>query len=160
MTILVRPAELADARGIAEVHVQGWRETYAHLVPAEALDRMSVDQRELRWREWLVDERTSTWVALDGDRVVGFSWSGPSQDADTVRELELWAIYVLASSHGTGVGQQLIEAAIGDAPASLWVADDNPRARAFYARNGFLPDGTTKVGPVAGTDILETRLVR
>lgn len=30
---LVRPAELDDANGIAEVHVTSWRETYSGLVP-------------------------------------------------------------------------------------------------------------------------------
>jgi GNAT superfamily N-acetyltransferase len=160
MTIEVRPAAFGDARGIAEVHVRGWRETYAHLVPAESLARLSVDQRELRWREWLADSRTSTWVATDGDRIVGFSWSGPSQDDPPVRELELWAIYLLADWYGTGAGQLLLDAVVGAAPASLWVADDNPRARAFYARNGFQPDGTSKTGPLVGTDVLEVRLVR
>ena len=27
----------------------------------------------------------------------------------------------------------------------LWVAQDNPRAQAFYRRNGFIPNGTRKV---------------
>jgi hypothetical protein len=30
----------------------------------------------------------------------------------------------------------LLDAAVGSAPAFLWVAVDNPRAHAFYARNG------------------------
>jgi len=27
----------------------------------------------------------------------------------------------------------------------LWVADPNPRAQAFYAKHGFVPDGTVRV---------------
>jgi ribosomal protein S18 acetylase RimI-like enzyme len=160
MTVVVRRAELSDARGIAEVHVQAWREAYAHLVPAESLARLSVDQRELRWRELVVTPGISLWVATEGNRVVGFARSSPARDADAPRDRELPEIYVLASHYGTGAGQRLLDAALGDQPAFLWVADDNPRARAFYVRNGFYPDGTTKVGPLAGTDILETRLVR
>jgi hypothetical protein len=49
---------------------------------------------------------------------------------------------------------------LGDSPASLWIANDNPRARAFYERNRFEPDGVTKLGPLAGTQVLEARLVR
>lgn len=30
--------------------------------------------------------------------------------------------------------------AVADAPAFLWVAEDNARALAFYRRNGFEPD--------------------
>ena len=160
MTIEIRPAEPEDARGIAEVHVQAWREAYAHLVSADGLARLSIDQRELRWNEILVIPDASIWVATDEDVVIGFAGSGPSRESDAPRSLELQSIYVLASHYGTGAGQRLLEAALGDAPATLWVADDNPRARAFYARNGLLPDGTTKMGPVAGTNILEARLVR
>jgi GNAT superfamily N-acetyltransferase len=160
MTILVRPAELTDARSIAEVHVQGWREAYAHLVPAENLARLSAEQRELRWAEIIPHPNADIWVATDEERVIGFAGAGPSQDADPVRDLELQSLYVLASYYGAGAGQRLIEAVLEGSPASLWVADDNPRARAFYARNKFVPDGTTKMGPLMGIEILEARLVR
>jgi ribosomal protein S18 acetylase RimI-like enzyme len=160
MTIDVRPAVLTDARGIAEVHVKVWQEAYAHLVRGDALSRLSVDQRELRWREIIPLANAATWVATDEGVVVGFAGSGPSRDPEPPRDLELQSLNVLASHYGTGAGQRLLDAALGDAPAMLWVANDNPRARAFYSRNGFQPDGTTKTGPVAGTEILEARLVR
>jgi GNAT superfamily N-acetyltransferase len=160
MTIDVRAAQPEDARGIAEVHVQAWREAYAHLLPAENLARLSIEQRELRWSENLASREFSTFVATDVDRIVGFATSGAGRDADSPRDLELPSIYVLASHHGTGVAQRLLDAALGGAPAYLWVADDNPRARAFYARNGFVPDGTTKTGQLTGVDVLEARLVR
>jgi GNAT superfamily N-acetyltransferase len=160
MTLVVRPAELSDARGIAEVHVQGWREAYAHLVPAGALARLNIDQRELRWTEIIPHPNAHIWVATDAELVIGFAGAGTSLDPEPVRDLELQSLYVLASHYGTGAGQRLLEAVLGDSPASLWVADDNPRARAFYARNRFRPDGLTKIGPLAGTDILETRLIR
>ena len=160
MTILVRRALARDAGGIARVHVRAWQEAYAHLVPAEARDRLSIEQRERRWGELLATGGADTWVATDDTDVIGFASSSAFRDGDAPRPLELQAIYVLASHYGTGAGQDLLDAAIGTAPAYLWVADDNPRARAFYAHNGFTPDGTTKVGPLAGTDVLETRLVR
>jgi len=160
MTIDVRPAEPTDARAIAEVHVQAWREAYSHLLPAENLARLSIDQRELRWRENLAAAEFTTFVASDGDDIVGFASSGASRDEDAPRDLELAAIYVLASHYGSGAGQRLLDIALGGAPASLWVADDNPRARAFYARNGFAPDGTTKTGQLTGIEVLEARLVR
>ena len=160
MPFVVRRAEMADARAIALVHVQAWREAYAHLVPAENLACLSSLQRERRWREIIPLTEAETWVATENDTVIGFGRAGPSRDADAPRTRELQSLYVLASHYGTGAGQQVLDAALGDAPAFLWVADNNPRARAFYARNGFEPDGTSKIGPLAGTDVLETRLVR
>jgi GNAT superfamily N-acetyltransferase len=160
MTIDVRRADMSDARGIAEVHVQAWREAYAHLVSAGGLGRLSVDQRELRWNEIIPHPNAEIWVATDEGAVIGFAGAGTSLDADAPRDLELQTLYVLASHYGSAAGQRLLDAVLGDSPATLWVADDNPRARAFYARNRFRPDGTTKIGPVAGTEILEARLVR
>jgi ribosomal protein S18 acetylase RimI-like enzyme len=160
MAIDVRPAVPDDARGIALVHVRGWQEAYAHLVPAESLARLSVPQRELRWREILAGDRTQSWVATDDGAVVGFADAGISNEDDTRGRLILWSIYILASHYGTGIGQRLLDAVLDDRPAVLWVADDNPRARAFYERNGFRVDGVTKVGPLAGTDVLETRMAR
>ena len=45
------------------------------------------------------------------------------------------------------MGPRLLEAAIGDAPAYLWVFEANDRARGFYARQGFEPDGSSKPEP-------------
>jgi L-amino acid N-acyltransferase YncA len=160
VTIDVRPAELSDARGIAEVHVQAWQEAYSHLVPAANLAKQSVDQRALRWAEIIDDDVTDVLVAVHGDVIIGWATASTGRDADAPRARELEGIYVLARVYGSGAGQSLLDAAVADSPAYLWVADDNPRARAFYARNGFQPDGLTKIGPLAGTDILETRLVR
>jgi hypothetical protein len=42
------------------------------------------------------------------------------------------------------------------APATLWVADPNPRAQAFYRKNGFVADGTVKTED----DVREVRMVR
>ncbi|SDQ45980.1 GNAT family N-acetyltransferase [Microbacterium sp. cf332] len=169
----VRRAVPADAAAIAHVHVQGWREAYTGRMPQRILDRLDVERltrvrREVLVREQLIagapDARSHdpgrTWVAVAGGEIVGFAVSGISRDDPRVAELELYAIYVLAAHHGTGAGQALLDVAIGDGPASLWVLDDNPRARAFYVRNGFRADGAVKDDSVWGETITEARLVR
>lgn len=98
-------------------------------------------------------------VAVADEQVVGLAWTAPSRDAPPVRELELVGLYLLADHHGTGLGQALLDAALGNQAASLWMAQDNPRARAFYARNGFTPDGAGKVEP-SWENLIEVRLVR
>ena len=70
-----------------------------------------------------------------------------------------WMIYQYSRAHGSGTGQALLDAAIGDAPAYLWVAEDNPRAQAFYRRNGFVPDGAREVLAHA-ENLVEIRMVR
>jgi ribosomal protein S18 acetylase RimI-like enzyme len=65
---------------------------------------------------------------------------------------------VLARGHGTGVADALLERAIGERAASLWVADGNGRAMAFYRRHGFADEGGRKLEPATG--ITEIRMSR
>ncbi|SOC88199.1 L-amino acid N-acyltransferase YncA [Curtobacterium sp. 314Chir4.1] len=148
---IVRAARTGDAAGIAAVHVQAWREAYAHLMPADFLASLDVQRRESGWITIIADETTDVFVALDEEEIIGWASAGPGRDSDAVRPRELEGIYVLASAHGTGVGQRLLEAAVGDDAAYLWMAEDNPRAEAFYRRNGFTRDSEAKeesIGPV------------
>lgn len=56
-------------------------------------------------------------------------------------------------------GQRLLDEAIGAEPACLWVAAENHRAKRFYEKNGFQPDGTRKSDPdIDGLE--EIRLAR
>jgi ribosomal protein S18 acetylase RimI-like enzyme len=156
--ITVRPAVPDDAERIVDIRNTGWREAYAHLLSPEFLERMTSSPDRIRVS---IESGTPVVVAeLDGD-VVGFACaSTPFDDEpDPPRELQLWFIYQYARAHGSGTGQRLLDAAVGDRPAFLWVAEENPRAIAFYRRNGFIPDGTRKVAP-EWEHLAEIRMVR
>jgi GNAT superfamily N-acetyltransferase len=157
----IRPATLEDAEGLARVQNDGWRDTYPHLVPERFYDEAALARRAARWTERLsgpaVPPRLR--VAEIAGSIVGFVVATPSEEPDRVRDLQLNALYVRTEYHGTGIGQRLLEAAIGTEPAQLWVAKDNPRAHAFYVKHGFRPDGTEKAD--ADFDgLLEVRFVR
>ncbi|MDQ0742715.1 GNAT superfamily N-acetyltransferase [Clavibacter sp. B3I6] len=158
----VRPAVPDDADGIAEVHVRAWRETYAHLLPASYLDGLDVTTRAEQWRRTLTEGLAEAlpFVALDGDRIVGFTLAGPARDEDPPRPFQLYAINVVASAHGSGAGQALLDAAVVDAPAYLWAADDNPRAESFYRRNRFARDGAEERQTFQGAEMVTVRNVR
>ena len=156
----VRPPRPEDADALAEVHVRCWRESYAHVMPADYLAALDVEERAQRWRERIAapQEGHSSLVATADGQVVGFAHAGPSRDEPAEPPLELYAMYLLAAHHGSGLAQRLVTAALGDSPASLWVLADNPRAQAFYSRNGFVADGSTSThGPTGAAEI---RMVR
>ncbi|WP_181373622.1 GNAT family N-acetyltransferase [Microbacterium sp. HMWF026] len=157
-TIAIRTARPEDAEGIAVVHATSWRETYGRFVDdPDTSPWFDVERRVGMWRQNLAEETFVTVVAADGDEIVGFAAVQRTPEPEAVREEELTMLYVLADRHGSGAGQGLLDAVLGDRPASLWVADDNPRARAFYTRNGFVPDGASSAfGPIPRT----VRLVR
>ncbi|MDR7084866.1 GNAT superfamily N-acetyltransferase [Arthrobacter ginsengisoli] len=158
--LTVRKAVVADAAGIAQVHIQAWRESYVHLLPAAVLAGLQRRPRETRWRETIAAGASDVWVACAGTDIVGWASAGPGRDDDGPRPRELQGIYVLASHYGSGAGQLLLDAAIGNGGAHLWIAEDNPRAFAFYLRNGFVPDGATATHELAGTPVRILRMVR
>ena len=158
--LTVRVAVLDDAAGIARVHIQAWRESYAHLLPAESLAGLEQGPREARWRAIIAAATSDIWVACAGSDIVGWASAGAGRDDEGPRPRVLSGLYVLASQYGSGAGQMLLDAALGDAGAYLWIAEDNPRAFAFYRRNGFVPDGATAVHELAGTPVRILRMVR
>ncbi|WP_326522916.1 GNAT family N-acetyltransferase [Sphingomonas sp.] len=90
-------------------------------------------------------------LAIDDGRIVGFAKVGPNAlpipDAENANAVELYQLYVLASHHGDGAGPVLMDWAIGQARArgagtlALSVYVNNHRAKAFYARYGFVDVG-------------------
>ncbi len=78
---------------------------------------------------------------------------------------ELYALYVRPAWWSTGTGRALMEQVLartsraGYLSITLWVLRDNRRARRFYERAGFAPDGATNVLHRLG-DITELRYRR
>ena len=140
-TCSVRQAAPEDAEALARLHLECWRETYAHLLSPGFMARQGAEGRLAMWRQLLAGPYAGRhYVVVDGGTLVGFAGSFPPEDG--VREqAELWGIYLRASHHGRGLGQALLDASIGNEAAALWVAEDNPRAQAFYQRNGFVFTG-------------------
>ena len=96
------------------------------------------------------------------DGIVGYAFFGPEQDvlgAHWPHPLspegqegqvgELYALYVHPDWWSTGTGRALMDRVLGTASAAgylsvrLWVLRDNSRARRFYERAGFAPDGAS-----------------
>jgi GNAT superfamily N-acetyltransferase len=100
-------------------------------------------------------------VAVDEGTIVGFASCGESRDAPG--EGELYAIYALPESWGSGVGADLMAAALdalrtgGFATASLWVLEDNPRAQRFYEREGWARDGGRREEEFLDVPVAEVR---
>jgi GNAT superfamily N-acetyltransferase len=168
----VRPAELDDAEGLALVHIRSWQEAYVGLIDQRVLDGLG-DQLEARvewWRRrWttepvLGEPLTEVLVSVDpGGEVVGFVTVTPGPDRTAPEVGEVRALYTRAAVWGSGVGGELWDAGVahlavlGCTEGSLWVLDSNARARRFYERQGWAPDGATQVDEVWGATVTEVR---
>jgi ribosomal protein S18 acetylase RimI-like enzyme len=137
----IRRATVADAAGIARVHIDSWRAAYRGLVPQAHLDGLSYASREERWHHQLTRGVNATFVAVDDHTIVGFVDCGERTATGLDTDGELYAIYLLPSHFRRGLGQQLFAAARRELSArgcrslGLWVLRDNA-ACAFYAALG------------------------
>lgn len=155
----IRRAVPADADALGRVHYIAHVETYTGKFPEGVIEANPPERRARMWASILSEGPGEVWVAKVDGELVGFAGTGPPRDDDPPRDRELYSIYLLASHHGSGLGQALLDAALGDRPASLWVLEDNPRAIAFYRRNSFEADGAAKIDGRFG-GIREIRMVR
>ena len=157
--MIVRPAAPTDAASAATCHLACWREAYAELIEPLRLAALTADleARVDMWRT-VIRESQALLVAVESDVVVGFIAGGPDQEPGAAADFCLRVLNVRRAYWGTGLAQRLYDTAVGNRSAYLWVLRDNARARGFYARNGFAPDGATKIDPDFGAPII--RMVR
>jgi ribosomal protein S18 acetylase RimI-like enzyme len=143
--VIIRDAELRDARGIAEVHIRSWQAAYVGIVPDEDLARLSLAQREQFWTGILSKDESATSVLVDGRLIAGWSSFGPARDEDCDATLftELYGIYLLPEYWSRGYGKQLYGATETRIRRNLienlvlWVFEKNTRARRFYEAIGY-----------------------
>ena len=167
--VLIRPAAPPDAARLAHVHVTGWRETYARLMPSEFLERMTDEamrqRREQGWLHTLSHETDCVQVAeLDG-QVMGFASGGALRPHTVIPgdyAAELYTLYALREAQGRGLGRLLFGAVArelhgrGSVGLALWVLAANP-TRQFYVHLGGRELGQ-KVEAVPGGELAEVAL--
>ncbi|MDR8019906.1 GNAT family N-acetyltransferase [Nesterenkonia aerolata] len=108
----IRDAVVDDATGIARVHVDSWRETYSGVLDERFFDEEAYQGRVTMWNSYLrLDPRPGRMVvAVREGQIIGFANSGKATGPDAEhgfpvsRPLHLFAIYLLASAHGAGIG--------------------------------------------------------
>lgn len=161
-TFTIRSAQNEDAAGIAQVQIISHQETYSHVVPLELMKGdVWLSKRIDRWKFHIQEQAFLIIVACDNDKVVGWVTAGYSNEATDPSCWELKGLYVLSEYHGSGVGQQLYDAATsGHDKVFLWKVDDNVRAESFYTRNGFKRDGETMMSELYHTPIKLARMIR
>ena len=154
----------------------------------DAIDLDERVERWRGWLADEAFRRTRVVVAEVDGTVVGFAIHGAERDVTDTDEAsdseapaeleapeprpttgttgELYALNVHPDHWGAGAGGALLEhvtaalANAGHRDAVLWVLRDNARARRFYARHGWAPDGTAKTETQDGVVLDEVRYRR
>jgi ribosomal protein S18 acetylase RimI-like enzyme len=149
--VSVRDAKIEDVATIAAIHVAAWRAAYRGMMPDAYLASLSVDERINRWKSNLARPGPAKiCVAEIGGEMAGFCSFGPTRDQEPADTAEIYSINIRPESWGRGAGRALCEHALREAAArehsvmTLWVLKENERARHFYEKLGYKPDGAEK----------------
>ncbi|MBS1886724.1 MAG: GNAT family N-acetyltransferase [Actinobacteria bacterium] len=157
MPIELREARRGEELAVADIHVRSWQEAYRELMPAEFLAGLDPRDRAGRYTFEADGAAPTTVVAVeagaDGEDgpIAGFATFGASRDDDARGLGEVYALYVDPDRHRAGVGRLLMAevrrrlAAAGFTAAILWVLRGNTRATDFYEREGWRPDGASRI---------------
>jgi GNAT superfamily N-acetyltransferase len=156
VTALVRTqidlATAADALALRELHVLTWTDTYGTLL-APAFYQQRLRRHRLRdWEALIAEQRESgggVLVARTADGIRGLCQYGPSEDDDEPSGAvgHIHRLYVHPAAQRHGMGGALLNAAtkrlteLSPPALTLWALEGDPRARAFYERLGWQPDG-------------------
>jgi RimJ/RimL family protein N-acetyltransferase len=163
----IRQAWPDDASAVAGVYVRSKQVAFAGLVPQHYLDAMDPSGEESRWKTHIAETRWPTsgvLVAETAVGIVGFAGFSPSQETPAVAEIG--TLYAMPEVWGTGIGKQLMLATLttlGQADytqATLWVLEDNERARRFYEAAGWRADGAAVEDTTGGAALNKLRYRR
>ena len=165
MAVSLRTGADFDLAGVGALHYRSRADAYAAIFSAETLARLSADSLSAWWIErWKWEQETHRLTVAEADgELAGFTYVGPSE---TDGASELYAIHVEPGLVGTGVGRALMTnaldqlAELGGDRALLWVLEANERARRFYDRGGWTPDGVTRVEAINGEPVAQLRYAR
>lgn len=146
----IRYATESDAEGIAFVHVNSWKTSYAGIIDQDFLDNISYEKRLSSWQEILQSKSPQELVVLLDDKIIGFvgfgfirSESRPEFFEKIETKMgEIYVIYLLEEHKRKGLGKALftqcrlwfnrkeLESFV------VWALADNIHAKQFYEKEG------------------------
>jgi ribosomal protein S18 acetylase RimI-like enzyme len=155
--ILIRPAQVTDAPGIARVRVISWRAAYRGIVAQAILDGLSVEETSALIETSIRRNAPGSCrlVAREpSGQIVGFALGGPERTRDPEFDGELYAIYLLPEFMRMGIGRRLLLAMAeglhrrGMHAMLIWVLAQNPARRFYEALGGvYLREQPVAIGP-------------
>jgi ribosomal protein S18 acetylase RimI-like enzyme len=164
MTVAYRDATRDDVGALAELGARTFTDTFGHLYQPDDLEIFLQNHSTANWDKELADPAFEVRIAERDGQLVGYVKLGPPHLPFEPRgnAAELRQLYVVEEMKGQGIAHELISWAIersrdlGADYLYLSVFTENHRARRFYEKYEFEPEGTYAfmVGSHADEDIV------
>lgn len=164
MNLQTREAALTDATSIAHLHNESWKIAYKDIISNSYLSELSLEKRTAKWKQILTNPTGRVFVAVNGQKILGFCGSGKSRDENAIETTgEIYSIYIDPNETTKGLGTMLFERALeslrekGFSLVTLWVLEANAVGRRFYEKHGMKLDGDSKNFAVGDQSLKEVR---
>lgn len=140
----IRKALPSDAPRIAYVRITGWRQSYRGIVPDPLLEKLNIDDDEIRVRAAIEDitGKSLRFVVETEGVVTGIGACGPARNSQDPKRGAVYAIYLLNETKRQGIGSAFMRhmagalAAKGYESLEVGVLEKNKAARKFYEKLG------------------------
>ena len=152
----IRRAKQSDLQGIASIHIESWKDSYADVLPAEFLAGQIKRDLERHWNDIEIQNEDIVLVAEEIS-LVGFIavWCHPIPFIDNLHVRPVQRSKKVGSSLMEAAAKELINA--GHKTAYLWVFESNEKAIRFYERLGGIKREQSMKN-VFGYDVLSRKI--
>jgi ribosomal protein S18 acetylase RimI-like enzyme len=151
-TVTIRRALSSDAETVGRIHVESWNVAYRGIMPDDVIARTDLAYRTAFWAERIADQEWPVFLIEEQGQCVAFCQMIPTKDADddAKRVGHITSLHVLPHLRGHGHGRILMDHVLaefrrrGFTEVTLWVLEENWKARRFYEKHGFQLDGGSR----------------
>ncbi len=163
---MIRRASCTDAAVVGRIHVESWNVAYRGIMPDDVIARTDLAYRTAFWAERIADGKWPVFLSEENGEAVAFCQMIPTPDADDdpTRVGHMTSLHVLPALRGKGYGRRLLEHVLaefrhrGFSEVTLWVLEENWKARRFYEQCGLELDGGKQTYPRTSVPEVRYRL--
>ena len=150
MDIRIRAAKKEDATSLANIIVESWKSAYSEIIPKDEITRyLDKDRRKIQFEKF-IENGEIVLIGLLNEMPCGLVFANKDNDEGLENCGSIYSIYLLEETWGKGLSSKLMDQTIeilkeeGCKQISLWVYEENLRARKFYEKHDFIFDGSKK----------------
>ncbi len=151
MDVKIIRATKKHAAEMGFVHSCSWQKAYANIIPNEIIAAFTPEKRAEIFSNIIESQPEEYYLFVVNDQSAGIASLSKSHEKDSPNTVgEIYSIYFHPDYWGTPATQVAFQfcidrlKALGFSFITIWVLEDNIRARRFYEKNGFEFDGHSK----------------
>lgn len=163
MDFQVIKAARKNAKDMGFIHSNSWKQAYRGIIPNEMIEAFTPEKRAAIFSNVIETQPEEYYLFMANNRPAGIASLSKCHEESAPDYIgEIYSFYFhpdFWGSSATHMGFQFCInrlKALGFTQITIWVLNDNLRAKRFYEKNGFVLDGHSQEIEI-GKKLLEVR---